>query len=106
MHSHVCVLVPFTLAFNSTLHLHSIVLFTFCAYFLLSSTLLYTHFFNGVDYAIPLKSYNPLLWTVSTVEHAALLTRGHVNRKKAGTYVRTVFSVRNLFLREKSSWQR
>ena len=31
--------------------------------------------------------------------HAALLTPGHVNRKKAGTYVRTVFSVHSLFLR-------
>ena len=47
-----------------------------------------------------------LFRVLNTVEHAALLTRGHVNRKKAGTYVRTVFSVRNLFLREKSSWQR
>jgi len=28
MHSHVCALVPFTSAFNSTLHFHSIVLFT------------------------------------------------------------------------------
>jgi hypothetical protein len=40
---------------------------------------------------------------VHTVKHAVLLSRGLMDRKKAHTYVRTVLSVRFLFLREESS---
>jgi hypothetical protein len=40
------------------------------------------------------------------VRARGLIVRGHVDRKKSRAYVRTVLSVRNLFLREESSWQR